>query len=153
MKYFLWILLLCPAAGAVPCPTTPAKDEAALVGIEKAWARALDEHDSHARTSILADEFEDADIQGKLINRTATLAKVGTSRVVHTSSRICMLRSMATLPTYAAWPLQWIPKAKASEFASQISTYSARDAGSVWPDRNLSSLRRAESQGQLICAR
>ena len=83
MKYLFWILLLCPAAGAVPCPTAQAKDEAGLVQIEKAWARALDERDSHALNCILADEFEDADVQGKLISRTATLAKVGRSRALH----------------------------------------------------------------------
>ena len=83
MKYLLWILLLCPAAGAVPCPPAQAKDEAALVQIEKAWARALDEGDGHALNCILADEFEDADVQGKLISRSATLAKVGTSRALH----------------------------------------------------------------------
>ena len=83
MKYVLWILVLCPAAGALPCPTAQAKDEAALVEIEKEWARALDEHDTHALDCILADEFEDADIEGQLISRTATLAKAGTSRAVH----------------------------------------------------------------------
>lgn len=83
MKYLWWILLLCPAAAAVPCPTAQAKDEAALVQMEKAWARALDERDSHALDCILADEFEDADVEGKLISRTATLAKVGTSRALH----------------------------------------------------------------------
>ena len=83
MKYLLWILLLRPAAAAVPCPTAQAKDEAALVQIEKAWARGLDERDSHALNCILADEFEDADVEGKLISRTATLAKVGTSRALH----------------------------------------------------------------------
>ena len=83
MKCVLWILVLCPAAGAFPCPTGQARDEAALVQIEKAWARALDEHDARALNCILADEFEDADIQGKLINRSATLAKIGTSPGVH----------------------------------------------------------------------
>jgi hypothetical protein len=84
MKSLWWILVLCPAvAGAVPCPAAEAKDEAALVQMEKTWARALDEHDTHALNCILADEFEDTDIQGKLISRTATLAQVGRSRAVH----------------------------------------------------------------------
>ena len=83
MKHILWVLLLCPAAGAVACPTGQARDEAELVQIEKKWARALDERDTNALSCILADEFEDASPYGKLAGRNSTLAKVGTSRAVH----------------------------------------------------------------------
>ena len=82
MKHILWILLLCPAAGAAACPTGQAKNEAALVEIEKTWARALDAHDTNALGCILADEFEDADPNGKLNDRSTVLAKVGTSNAV-----------------------------------------------------------------------
>jgi len=83
VKHILWILLLCPVARAARCPTGQAKDEATLVQIEKTWARALDEHDVNTLNCILADEFEDADIKGKLADRSSTLAKVGTSHAVH----------------------------------------------------------------------
>ena len=83
MKYLWWILLLCPAAGAAACPTGQAKDEAMLVQIEKTWARALDAHDTETLGCILGGEFEDADIQGKLSDRNATLARAGTSHAVH----------------------------------------------------------------------
>ena len=83
VKHMLWILLLlCPAACAAACPTGQAKDEAVLVQIEKTWARALDAHDTDTLSCILADEFEDADIEGKLSDRNATLARVGTSHAV-----------------------------------------------------------------------
>ncbi len=83
MKYIVWILLLCPAATAAPCPAGQAKDEATLAAIEKTWAHALDQHDSDTLACILADEFEDADVDGKLNARAATLAKVETSHAVH----------------------------------------------------------------------
>lgn len=82
MKHILWVLLLCPASGAA-CPTGQARNEAMLVQIEKTWAHALDAHDTNALGCILADEFEDVDPEGKLSDRTATLAKVGTSHAVH----------------------------------------------------------------------
>ena len=79
MKYLVWILCLCSAASAVTCPTGQTKDEATLAEIEKTWAHALNQHDSNTLACILADEFEDADVDGKLNDRRATLAKAGTS--------------------------------------------------------------------------
>ena len=83
MKHVLWILLLCPAVGALQCPTGQAKDEAVLVHIEKTWARSLDEHDANTLSCILADEFEDAGPDGKLTDRSATLAKAAMASAVH----------------------------------------------------------------------
>lgn len=83
MKHILWILLLSRAALAMTCPKGQAKNADALVQIEKAWARSLDEHNADSLGCILADEFEDADIQGKLADRSATLGRVGTSHAVH----------------------------------------------------------------------
>jgi ketosteroid isomerase-like protein len=67
----------------VACPTGQAKDEAALIQIEKTWARALDEHDAKALGCILADEFEDAGPDGKLTDRSTTLAKAANISAVH----------------------------------------------------------------------
>ena len=83
MKYVVWILLLSPTALAAACPSGQAKNEATLAEIEKTWARALDQHDANALACILADEFEDADFDGKLNDSRATLAKAGMSRAVH----------------------------------------------------------------------
>jgi ketosteroid isomerase-like protein len=53
-----------------------------LVEIERTWARALDTHNAETLACILADEFEDADVEGKLNDRNAVLAKIGTSHAV-----------------------------------------------------------------------
>ena len=64
------------------CPAGQPKNEAALVEIEKTWARALDAHDADTLSCILADEFDDVDANGKLNDRDTVLAKVGTSHAV-----------------------------------------------------------------------
>src|ERR1700751_845535 len=74
VKYFVWILLLCAPASAVSCPAGQPKEETTLVAIEETWAHALDQHDANALACTLADEFEDADIDGKVNDRRATLA-------------------------------------------------------------------------------
>ena len=83
MKYVLWIVLLCPLAGASPCPTGEAKDGNALVQIEQNWAQALERHDPATLGCILADEFEDAGPDGGLTNRTTTLTKAAGHAPVH----------------------------------------------------------------------
>jgi ketosteroid isomerase-like protein len=75
VKPVLWVVMLCSMAYGAPCPTEQAKDESALVQIERTWARALDERDAATLGCILAQEFEDADPDGKLIDRATTLAK------------------------------------------------------------------------------
>ena len=74
MKIVLLLMLLSPSAYGVGCPTGQAKDEAALVAIEHNWLRAVEQHDSAALACILADEFEEADFDGSLINRSTMLA-------------------------------------------------------------------------------
>ena len=96
MNHIIWILLLCPVAVAVTCPMEQAKNEAALAEIEKTWARALDAHDADALSCILADEFEDADVNGQVNDRSTVLAKVERHTQCITSSRISMLISMAS---------------------------------------------------------
>src|SRR5262249_16071154 len=86
VKHIVWILLLCPAAGAVGSPTGQAKHEPPPVQLEKPWARAPDEHDTKALSCILADEFEGAGPDGKLTDRSVTLAKARTAGTVHHQS-------------------------------------------------------------------
>jgi ketosteroid isomerase-like protein len=73
---FPWLLslLLCPLAQGAVCPTRQPKNEAAFVQVEHEWLRAVEHHDMTALGCILADEFEEADFAGSLIDRRAMLA-------------------------------------------------------------------------------
>jgi len=83
----LWLLLglmvMSPSLYAASCLTGQAKDEATLVQIEQTWARALDESDVPGLWCILADEFENWDIDGKLVDRSETLANALQHRRYH----------------------------------------------------------------------
>jgi predicted GNAT superfamily acetyltransferase len=79
----LWLVIVCPLAYAAPCPAGQAKDETALIQIEHAWAGTLEQRDPDALSCLLAQEFEDADPQGNIFNRAATVAKAGKHRSVH----------------------------------------------------------------------
>lgn len=83
MKSTLCVLMLCCAAYAAPCPAHQAKDESALVQMEQKWARALEQRDVATLGCILAEEFEDADPDGKLTDRATTLAKAAEHPHVH----------------------------------------------------------------------
>ncbi|HEY1464867.1 MAG TPA: nuclear transport factor 2 family protein [Terriglobales bacterium] len=74
MKIVVSLLLLCSSAYGAICPTGQVKDEAALVQIEHTWIRTVEQHDPAALGCILADEFEEADFDGSLINRSKMLA-------------------------------------------------------------------------------
>jgi ketosteroid isomerase-like protein len=66
-------LLLCSLAQGAACPNGQPKDEATLVQVENEWLRAVEQHDMAALGCILADEFEEADFAGSLIDRRAML--------------------------------------------------------------------------------
>jgi uncharacterized protein DUF4440 len=70
------LLSLSSSLLALTCPRDPSKNGAALIQLEQRWARALDSHDVEAVGCILAEEFQDADTNGKLRNRGQTLAQV-----------------------------------------------------------------------------
>lgn len=82
---FPWLLclLLCPLAQGAACPSAQPKDEAALVQIEHEWLRAAEHHDLAALGCILADEFEEADFAGSLIDRRTMLANAAKPRDGH----------------------------------------------------------------------
>lgn len=79
MKSLLWLALvalpLLPLHAA-NCPSPQAKNGEALIHLEQTWASALGVHDAEAVACILAEEFQDADPGGKLINRADTLAQI-----------------------------------------------------------------------------
>jgi ketosteroid isomerase-like protein len=74
MRSVFPLLLLCSLAHGAACPTGQLKDQAALVQIEHLWLQAVEQLDMAALGCILADEFEEADFAGALIDRPAMLA-------------------------------------------------------------------------------
>lgn len=58
------------------CPKNQAKTKAALVELEKAWAVALAQHDASTVACMLADEFEEADVDGALHTRNEVLEHI-----------------------------------------------------------------------------
>jgi ketosteroid isomerase-like protein len=83
MKSVFLLLLLCSLAHGAVCPTSQLKNQAALVQIEQVWLRAVEQHDMAALGCILADEFEEADSAGSLIDRPAMLGSATNRGNVH----------------------------------------------------------------------
>ena len=52
------------------------RNEQALLQLEQTWAKALEQRDTAAVTCLLADEFQDADVDGKLHDRKEALERV-----------------------------------------------------------------------------
>jgi ketosteroid isomerase-like protein len=86
MKSIFLLLLLSSFAYGADCPKGQRKDAATLVQLEQEWVRVSEQHDAAALGCILADEFEEADFDGSLIDRSAMLAntaKPGKPGAVH----------------------------------------------------------------------
>jgi ketosteroid isomerase-like protein len=76
MKQTLWFMVLvCPFAFG-GCPAGQSKDEGTLAAIEQSWAQALERRDSGVIGCILAEEFEEVDVNGMLRSRAENLASV-----------------------------------------------------------------------------
>jgi len=73
---FALLLLSSLPLFAGNCPAGQAKDGSALIQLEQAWAKALEMHDADAVGCMLAEEFQDADPNGKLHDRAETLAQI-----------------------------------------------------------------------------
>ncbi len=69
-------LLLAVLAVANVCPKNQPKTEAALFELEQNWAQALGRHDADTVACMVADEFEDADVDGSLHTRSQMLAHI-----------------------------------------------------------------------------
>jgi ketosteroid isomerase-like protein len=77
VKRTLWFtLLICPLAFGGSCPCGQTKEESALVQLEPSWAQALERHDSDAVGCILAEEFQEVDLDGMLRSRAENLASI-----------------------------------------------------------------------------
>jgi len=107
-RYLLlaWAALFSFPLMAANCPSLQLRDGNALVQLEKAWASALEVRDADAVGCILADEFQDADPNGKLHGRAETLAQIPDRRPgknvlseldPHMFGRFGYIRGLATL--------------------------------------------------------
>jgi ketosteroid isomerase-like protein len=67
-----------PSAWAA-CPGH-SRDEQALLQLEHNWAKALEQHDTETVACLLADEFQDADVDGQVHDRNEALARVAKRR-------------------------------------------------------------------------
>jgi ketosteroid isomerase-like protein len=63
-------------AFAVDCPKNQPKTEAALKQLEQDWAGALSRHDADTVACMVADEFEEADVDGSLHTRAQMLEHI-----------------------------------------------------------------------------
>jgi len=89
----LVVLLLSLPALAADCPKNQPKTEAALIELEQHWAQALSRHDADTVACMVADEFEDADVDGSLKTRSQMLAhipqrKPGTNRLTEMRAHV-----------------------------------------------------------------
>jgi ketosteroid isomerase-like protein len=69
-------LALALSAFAADCPKNQPKTEAALIELEQNWAAALSRKDAAAVACMVADEFEDADVDGSLHTRSQMLEHI-----------------------------------------------------------------------------
>jgi Domain of unknown function (DUF4440) len=77
----LFIFLGCTIPSfSANCPRGQAREEKALVQLEEKWAKALDQHDSQVISCLLADEFQDADVNGAVHDRNDALGRVARPR-------------------------------------------------------------------------
>ena len=99
-------LALAFSAFAADCPKNQPKTEGALIEIEQNWAAALSRKDVDAVACMVAEEFEDADVDGSLHSRSQMLEhipnrKPGTNHLsemrAHVEGNSGFTRGLATL--------------------------------------------------------
>ena len=76
IHFAIFLIVTAISVAGSTCPASEPKDETALVHLEHSWAKALEQHDSATVSCILAEEFEDVDVNGQLHNRAETLARI-----------------------------------------------------------------------------
>ena len=74
----LLAVVLAPtlSALAADCPKNQPKTEATLIELENNWATALSRKDAATVGCMVADEFEDADVDGSLHSRSQMLEHI-----------------------------------------------------------------------------
>ncbi len=70
------LLALGLSALAADCPKNQPKTEAALIELEQNWAAALSRKDADTVACMVAEEFEDADVDGSLHTRRQMLEHI-----------------------------------------------------------------------------
>jgi ketosteroid isomerase-like protein len=100
------LLVLASSALASDCPRNQPKTEAALIELEQNWAAALSRKDAETVACMVADEFEDVDVDGSLYTCSQTLEhiphrKPGTNHLsemrAHLEGNSGFTRGLATL--------------------------------------------------------
>ena len=95
-------LLLSVPALAKDCPQDQPKTEAALLQLEQNWADALSRKDADTVACMVADEFEDADVDGSLHTRSQMLTHIPRAEALgRITSPRCTPTSMATSLSFA----------------------------------------------------
>ena len=69
-------LMFSLPALAADCPENQPKTDDVLVKLERDWAKALNRKDSAEVACMVADEFEDADVDGSLHTRAEMLSHI-----------------------------------------------------------------------------
>jgi len=64
------------SAFTLNCPKNQPKTHAALIDLEQKWAAALSRKDADAVACMVADEFEEADVDGSLHTRSQMLKHI-----------------------------------------------------------------------------
>jgi ketosteroid isomerase-like protein len=72
----LFVLLSALSASAAECPKNQPKTEATLIELEQNWAAALSRKDAGTVACMVADDFEDADVDGSLHTRNQMLEHI-----------------------------------------------------------------------------
>ena len=70
------LLALAVEGLAADCPKNQPRTEAALLELEQNWARALSRYDADAVACMVANEFEEADVDGSLRTRAQMLEHI-----------------------------------------------------------------------------
>jgi len=76
VKTLAVLLLFSLTTLAANCPKNQPKTEAALLNLEHTWADALSRKDMDAVACLVADEFEEIDVDGSLKTRSQMLAHI-----------------------------------------------------------------------------
>jgi ketosteroid isomerase-like protein len=71
-----FVVLLISLAAQATCPSNQPKNEATLLELEQNWAAALSRRDADTVACMVADEFEEADVDGALHSRAQMLAHI-----------------------------------------------------------------------------
>ena len=124
-------LALALPALAADCRKNQPKTEATLIELEQNWAAvALSRKDADAVACMVADEFEDANVDGSLHTRSQMLERI--------ANRESARKSEISLDVRADSPRWWTLQAKSwPASASPMSSPTATAAGRRSPDTKL----------------